>query len=508
MLIRQRAFWAAIASGSSRLVELALGFLLTPFILHRLGDENYGLYVLVGAIIGQGALLDFGIAPALIKYVAEHSAKRDHERMRSLIATVQVLYCSIGLLTLLLTVALAAALPYLFNVQALQRDTATMVVLLMGARLAISIPCQTPWAVLWALHKYGQANAIVALRTILTAAATVAVLLLGGGIIGMVAVTIPVTLLIQLIFVWYARRVAPEISFGFRGAGREFAKVVVSYGASMSFADIAYYIQAKSDEIIIGAFLPVSAVSPYAIARRLGVLPQILAEQALGGIVPLTSELDAKGDSDRLRSLYMVGSRVTFSISISTAGVLIALAGPLLTVWVGADYASYAPILLVLTLACVAEISHWPGQVILQGLARHHGLVVPYICGAVAKLGLAVVLVRSLGLMGIALATMISSIALSVIYVLPYTARTLRSSLLDLFKQAVLPAFIPALPMMGVLYSIVWAVEPIGLVTLGCTAFAGLVTYAFVYLIFCAGNAERDLLRTALAKMRGNVEFT
>jgi O-antigen/teichoic acid export membrane protein len=506
VLIRQRAFWAAIASGSARLVELALGFLLTPFILHRLGDENYGLYILVAAIFGQGALLDFGITPAVIKYVAEHRAQRDHDRMRSLIATVQVLYCLIGLLTLLLTIPLAAALPYFFNVQPFQHDTTTMVVLLMGARLAISIPCQTPWAVLWALHKYGQANAISVLRTILTAVATVAVLLLGGGIIGMVAVTIPVILLTQLVFVWYVRRVAPEISFGFQGARREFAKIVVSYGSSLSLADIAYYVQAKSDEIIIGAFLPVSAVSPYAIARRLSVVPHILAEQALGGILPLTSELNAKGDSDRLRSLYVVASRVTFAICISLAVVLIVLAGPLLTVWVGSDYASYAPILVVLTLASVAEVSHWPGQVILQGLARHHGLVVPYICGAVAKLGLAVLLVRSHGLVGIAVATMISSIALSVIYVFPYTMRIFGVSFLQLLKQVLLPVSLPALPMISLLCSIAWAVEPSRPITLGCTACGGLVTYAIVYIVFCAGNAERDLLRTFLAKIRGNAE--
>src|ERR1700687_1964561 len=123
-----------------------------PFILHRLGDENFGLYVLVGAVIGQGALLDFGIVAAVIKYVAEHRAQGDHDRMQSLIATAQVLYSLIGLLTFLLTIALAAALPYFFKIQPSQHDTAAIVVLLMGARLAISIPCQTPWAVLWALH--------------------------------------------------------------------------------------------------------------------------------------------------------------------------------------------------------------------------------------------------------------------------------------------------------------------------------------------------------------------
>jgi O-antigen/teichoic acid export membrane protein len=507
-LIQQRAFLAAIANWSGRLVELLLGFLITPFILHRLGDTQYGLYMVIGAVFGQGALLDFAITPAVIKYVAEHRAQRDDARLSSLIATAQVLYFAIGFLTLLLTVALAATLPNFFNVPPSEHSRATFVVLLMGLRLAVTMPCKAASAVLWGLHCYGRANAINVFGAVASAAAIVVTLLLRGDIIDMVAATIPVTLAAQVLTFWCVRRVAPELRFSLRGARREFVKTVASFSASLSLAHVAYNVQTKSDEIIIGAFLPVSGVAPYAIAGRLAAVPPLVAEQALGGFLPLSSELHAKGDSDRLRSLYIAGSRITLAICIPLAGILVALAGLLLTAWVGAQYAVYAPILVVLTLAGVLEISHWPGQVILQGIGRHQGLGIAYLCAATAKLGLAVVFVRPYGLMGVALATLVAGAGLSFIYILPYTARTLRSSLLDLFKRAVLPAFIPALPMTGVLYTIVRAVEPTGLITLGCTAFAGLVTYALVYVIFCAGDTERDLLRTVLAKMKGNAEST
>jgi hypothetical protein len=46
--------------------------------------------ILAGSVIGHGALLDFGIRPAVIKYVAEHRARGDIDRLRSVIATVLV----------------------------------------------------------------------------------------------------------------------------------------------------------------------------------------------------------------------------------------------------------------------------------------------------------------------------------------------------------------------------------------------------------------------------------
>jgi O-antigen/teichoic acid export membrane protein len=502
-LIRKRIVLAAIANWSARLVEIGVGFLLVPFVLHRVGDTQYGLYVLVGAVIGQGALLDLGIGSAVIKYVAEHRALGDNDRLRSLIATALVLYSCIGLLALLLTVGFAPILPDLFNVPPSERGTATMITLLMGIRLAITIPCKTFGAALWGLHRYGQANSISILSALTSAAATVAILRLGGDLIAMVAAAIPVTIVIQLITVWCVRRAAPELRFSWRGARRGLVKTVFSFSASLSLADIAYNIQAKSDEIIIGAFLPISSVTPYAIARRLGMVPHLLAEQALGSFLPLTSELEAKGDSYRLQSLYLVGSRVTLAICVPLAGILVALAGPVLTLWIGAEYADSAAILMVLALASVVEISHWPGQLILQGLTRHHGLAVAYVCSALAKLGLAVLLVRFFGLIGVALATLLSAAGLSLVYVFPYTMRILRVPLLDLLKQAALPALLPAFPMLALLYGIVWAAKPSGLFLVGATAVAGFATYAIVYLGFCAGDAERKLVRSLLNRIVG-----
>ena len=50
--------------GSSRVVE-------------TLGDSSYGIYALVGTVIGYFALLDLGLGNAVVKYVAEYSGQKD-----------------------------------------------------------------------------------------------------------------------------------------------------------------------------------------------------------------------------------------------------------------------------------------------------------------------------------------------------------------------------------------------------------------------------------------------
>jgi O-antigen/teichoic acid export membrane protein len=501
-LIARRVLLAALSNWSAKIIALAVGFLLTPFLVHQLGDAQYGLLILVGSVVGQGAILDLGIAPAVIKYVAEHHARREHDQLRSLIATALALYSCLGLFALLLTVAIAPFFPVVFNVPLSDRDTSINVLLLMGVQLAISIPCTTSSAVLWGLHRYELAGAISVLGTLVSAAIQVLILLLGGGIIELAAATLPLTLATQAITVWCIRRVAPELHFTWRGARRELVRTVLSFSTPMLAIDLAYRLQTQTDEILSGAVLPVSSVTPYSIARKLGGLPQ-LAEQALAGFLPVTSQLQAEGEMERLRALYLVGSRITLAMSAPVAGVLLTLAGPLLTLWIGAEYAKYAPVVVILALASAAEVSHWPGQVILQGLARHHGLAIGYICAAGVKIGLSILLLRTYGLLGMAVATLIPTLALSFGYIFPYVIRVLRVPVPELLKQVLVPVLAPALLMIVFLYGITRTMEPSGLFSTAGIAMSGLALYSFIYISFFAGEAERELLRNLLAKATG-----
>ena len=220
----------------------------------------------------------------------------------------------------------------------------------------------------------------------------------------------------------------------------------------------------------------------------------MVTEPCLGAFLPVASQLQAEGEADRLQSFYLIGSRVTLAICVPLACLVIALAGPLLALWVGPEYSSYAPIVIILALAGVAEISHWPANEILQGIARHRGLAPGYTCAALANIGLSVALVRPYGLVGVALGTLIPSTVLSVCYVWPYASRVIGISWRILLKRVLLPTLSPAIPMIAVIYGTGRIVEPSGLIAIGVTAAVALATYAVIYLTWGAGIPERQLV--------------
>lgn len=490
----RRVLRGTLSNYAGKLITLGTGFFLTPFLLHQLGVDGYGLWVLVGSVVAYSSLLDFGIYTAVIKYVAEYRARGEAERAHELVATSLRLYTVLGIIAIALSAAVAPIFPAIFNVPPEERASATWLVLLMGTTVGISLPCMTVTAVLRGLHRFDLVNLVDTAGALISAAATVITLLLGGGVLGMVAINIPVTLAMQAVSVAFVNRAAPELRFGWQGARRESVRTVLSFSLSPLVTNLAGKLKTRTDEVVIGAFLPISAVAPYAIARRLSEVAQLLTNQFMKVILPLASEFDAQADRARLRLLYTMGTRLTLAIFLPIGCTVAILAGPILTVWVGAAYADYAELVVILAVAGLVDTSMWPAAAILQGMARLRPLVVMSICGALANVVLSIVLVRHLGLTGIALGTLIPTVA-EALFVLPYATRVMGVSAGAALKEVFLPAFVPAGLMVVVLSTLQQAVAPSSLLSIVAVTTISLLVYAGSYFVVGATTAERQLCR-------------
>jgi O-antigen/teichoic acid export membrane protein len=495
-IIRRQVVLSTAANTGTKLIMLGTWFFLTPFILHKLGAAGYGLWILVGSVVAYGSLLKFGIPGAVIKYVAEHQARNESEHASRLVATALCLYSVFGVAAIVFIMAIAPVFPGFFNVPPEDRTTAIWLVRLMGLGIGISIPCSLPTAVLWGLQRFDLSSRVTILSTILTATSTVAVLHFGGGLLGMVAVHIAVNLLMQVPTILFIRQAAPELRFGWRGAERSLIRRVISFGWPLFVIDVAERIQTKSDEIVISIFLPIAAVTPYAIARKLSEVLQILTDQFIKVLPPLASQLHAGNDRIRLQSVYITGTRVTLAILLSLGCVLVILAQPILFTWVGAAYTDYAHLVVILTLALLIETSQWPASTVLQGMARHKPLAAMICCSTLANLALSIFLVGRLGLTGVALGTLIPTMIVDFGLVWPYVLKVVGVSTTRVLKDALLPALLPAIPSATVLYLLEQAIEPTSLASIGPVAGIGFLVYVIGYLSWGASEIERQTWRS------------
>ena len=497
-LIRHRMLRSTLSNYLGKVVTLGAGFLLTPFMLRHLGATEYGLWILVSSLVGYGALLDLGLATAVTKYIAEYRAKNEIAEASGLVATVLSLYLALGLVAVALGALAAPIFPALFHIAPEQHARATHLVLLSGVSLGLSIPAAITSAILWGLQRFDLANALGVVGTLLSTAATVVILMRGGDVLDLVAMGIVLTALMQLPAVWLIRRTAPELHVGVQGASRQHLRTVFSFSASLFLLNVAGRLQSKTDEIVIGAFLPILAVTPYAIARRLSDMGRILTEQFMKVILPVASELHAENDQARLRALYIVSTRLTLASFLPIGASLVILAPALLKLWVGPEYAAYTHLVLILTVAGLVDTSLWPAGFVLQGMARHQRLAVISLGAGIANLVLSIILVRPLGLTGVALGTLIPTVAECVLFVLPYTLHVIGVPLREALTDIWLPAALPAIPTVLVLILLGEVMPPTSLLHVILEAGIGLLVYVVGYLSLGANQVERQTSRQVI----------
>ena len=82
--LRRRVARHTLSNCVGRGLMLAIGFFLTPFLLHRLGPPHYGLWLVVGSVMAYGELFELGITGSVIKYLAENTLPRCPSRVPQL----------------------------------------------------------------------------------------------------------------------------------------------------------------------------------------------------------------------------------------------------------------------------------------------------------------------------------------------------------------------------------------------------------------------------------------
>ena len=491
-VIGNRVLRNVISNWIGKVFLLCSGFLLTPFILDRVGAVEFGLWALANSVMSYGLLFEFGIGGAVIKYVAEFKARGRAEEARALVATALRLYSWLGLAALVLSLAVAPLFPRLFNVPGDLQSEAIWVILLMGVGLATSIPCTITTSVLRGFQRYDVVSLLASVATLLSAIGTVLVLVLGGGLVGIVAVSVAVTIVMQIPSIVFIYRIAPDVPISWRGARHEWVRTVASFSSWIFVMDVAIRVQTKVDVLVIGAFLPISSVTPYALCRGLSEIGQIASVQFIKVMLPLAAELKADDDVVRLRELYVTGTRLTLALFLSIGCVFSVLARPLLTLWVGAGYADHARLVPILVLATLLDTSQWPAATILQGIGRHRPLAIASACGAIANAGLSIILVRLFGLEGVAVSALIAAGVVCIGFVMPYAMRLMRVGALEVLRSALLPSVLPVIPALVSIYAAKRVIGAQSFFTLAIVAGVGLVTYWIMYLGLSASKIERQ----------------
>ena len=178
-------------------VNVVVGLFLSPFILHRLGDEAFGLWILIFSVTGYYGLFDLGIRSSIVRYVAKYSATDEHDELNKLVNTAMFSYGGIGVVAMLITLIATYYVNSIFRIPAEFVVTARWLLLMVGASVSLGFPLGVFSGILEGLQRFYLLNFVNITSTVLRAVLIVVALRRGGGLLTVALITVALPLLNQ-----------------------------------------------------------------------------------------------------------------------------------------------------------------------------------------------------------------------------------------------------------------------------------------------------------------------
>jgi O-antigen/teichoic acid export membrane protein len=444
---------AATNVGSSWLnlaVQMAVGLVLSPFILHKVGDTAFGTWLLILSLTAYYGLLDFGIRASISRYVARFAATSDVEGLRRFVNTCLAACTALGLVVLLLTGLGFHNLGHLFKIPADFLPTARILFVVIGADAALAFPLSVFGCVLEGYQDFWWLNLTQIAASLLRGILILAALGFGGGLLMIAFVTLSINLARHLATVILVLRSTP-MRFGIRYLNRAMLNQLVSYSAVALTIFIAESLRFQSDNIVIGAFLSSAAVTYFAIGAKLVEYPASIVVSLSQIFTPMASHVDSTGDRAALRAIFVAGSRACALVIFPICAFLMIFGKSIIELWMGTRYEASYSILLVLILPKTLLLAQSSSVKILLGLGRQRTLALVFLADGLANLLLSIVLLRHLGIIGVAIGTAVPLTCTSVLFLPRHLCRMLGIRVRDFLRQAYLLPIGLTIPTAGVL---------------------------------------------------------
>lgn len=427
----------SVVSNWVALVTIGLiSFLITPFMIHRLGDFQFGIYTLAFSVVGYSDLLDQGIRSTLQRFVGRLTGTRDRDGLNAVFSTAVAVTLFLGVLMIALCLGLSGVLPSFFKLGPTQRHTFAGLVILLGLNIGFGVPAALLGSYLAGLQRFDLYNVLALARQGVRAILIVVVLRLGYGVLAVAGCVLVSTLAGVPLNWWMIRKVDPGLKFARRLVSLRTARELLSFSFWTLLNNAGEILRNSTDSIVIGRVLTTALITPFTVASRLVDYFRPIIRDMVSPLLPQISRLDGQGRHGEIRELFLRMTRFTALSALAVGSMLLLHGRTLLLLWVGQRYVSSYPVLVLLTLGAISSLAQFGTLHTLIATGRHRAYGLWTLGEGLANLVLSVIWARRYGIVGVALGTAVPLIAVKLTLQPWYVTRVLGIPLSQYAKKA------------------------------------------------------------------------
>lgn len=408
----------------------------TPFLLKNLGQEEYGLYSLIIAIVGYLSLLDMGFGNAIVRFTLEYKAKNESENLYNLYGLMSLMYLLIGLTAFIVCAILFFSTELIFgnSMSSVEINKIKIMILISGVNLLFSFPLQIASSILIAYEKFIFKNLIGLLKIVLVPITMVFFIILFD--FKSVELIVIVSIFNFLTFLMYYLYAYKKLDFklSFNSIDLKLFKSILTFSSSMLFLMIFEQIQLSSGQFVIGMFSGTKDVAIWGIAMILVLNFRALSTSITNVFSPSLISATINGNIKEMNHIVNKMTRIQSYVLCLTVLNFVLFGYEFIVLWAGQNYKDvYLISLYIIIPMAISQILDF-SYIIQIAYNKLKFRIITLFCSFFFAF-LIIYLLSGLSLTNYSMIISLSIILGNLIFVLYYTIFILKYKTLSLFRN-------------------------------------------------------------------------
>ena len=496
--------WGAIFSYVNIIATIVVGLVYTPIMLRLLGQSEYGLYSLMGSLVGYLSVLDMGLGNTIVRYTAKNRADGTAEIEGKLNALFLFIYSIIGIVALGVGLVLYANIENLFGATLSMGEMhrARIMMLLLIFNVAVSFPLSIFSSIMQAYERFIFLRVTNILRVLLNPLLVLPFLYWGYGSVMMVVISTILNLACLLANCFYCFRYL-DVHFCRGKFEKSFLYEVAGYSFFIFLNAIMDKVYWGTGQFVLGIVSGTIQVAIYAIAMQFMMMYMNFSTAISSVILPKVTMMVAKHvEVSELTKLMIRIGRLQYLLVGYIFVMFILVGSEFIQLWAGPAYLTAYPIVILLMAALLIPLVQNVGISILQAMNLNRYRMTAYtICAGIALI-ISFPLAYQFGGIGCAIATAGSLFISTGIIMNRYYANVIHLGIREFWGNIFsMSKGMVVLLILG--FALKYSIDP-SVSWKNFISYTGTITvfYAAIMYFWCMNDSEKALCQQLIRKIR------